>query len=131
MSVVDYWFLLGGPPRSTRTNTLFPDARLFGSGIRGIAARMRPPDVRPADRPGGIAAAPARRLCPRAAVRSHHSDAGGCYPAGTPAVDRRPDRKSTRLNSRTNAHIVCRLLLENKKHIHRLPSQQIHRPTDH
>src|SRR3546814_2849265 len=25
------------------------------------------------------------------------------------------DRKSTRLNSRTNAHLVCRLLLEKKK----------------
>src|SRR3546814_10106808 len=27
------------------------------------------------------------------------------------------DRKSTRLNSSTNAHLVCRLLLEKKKHI--------------
>src|SRR3546814_9489754 len=27
----------------------------------------------------------------------------------------RPDRKSTRLNSSTNAHLVCRLLLEKKK----------------
>src|SRR3546814_8839039 len=26
-----------------------------------------------------------------------------------------PDRKSTRLNPVTNAHLVCRLLLENKK----------------
>src|SRR3546814_3390732 len=28
----------------------------------------------------------------------------------------REDRKSTRLNSITNAHLVCRLLLEKKKH---------------
>src|SRR3546814_10502309 len=27
----------------------------------------------------------------------------------------RPDRKSTRLNSVTNAHLVCRLLIEKKK----------------
>src|SRR3546814_3761686 len=35
-------------------------------------------------------------------------------------VDMRPcriDRKSTRLNPVTNAHLVCRLLLEKKKHI--------------
>src|SRR3546814_4179041 len=29
------------------------------------------------------------------------------------------DRKSTRLNSVTNAHLVCRLLLEKKKHTHK------------
>src|SRR3546814_8617388 len=29
--------------------------------------------------------------------------------------ERRQDRKSTRLNSSTNAHLVCRLLLEKKK----------------
>src|SRR3546814_1019749 len=28
------------------------------------------------------------------------------------------DRKSTRLNSSTNAHLVCRLLLEKKNNIH-------------
>src|SRR3546814_4208282 len=28
------------------------------------------------------------------------------------------DRKSTRLNSSTNAHLVCRLLLEKKKHLY-------------
>src|SRR3546814_9006606 len=30
----------------------------------------------------------------------------------------RTDRKSTRLNSVTNSHLVCRLLLEKKKHTH-------------
>src|SRR3546814_3829315 len=32
-----------------------------------------------------------------------------------PGFDERRDRKSTRLNSSTNAHLVCRLLLEKKK----------------
>src|SRR3546814_8615036 len=36
------------------------------------------------------------------------------------------DRKSTRLNSVTNAHLVCRLLLEKKKH---KPHQRINRKT--
>src|SRR3546814_3755096 len=36
-------------------------------------------------------------------------------PAPGEAVDAE-DRKSTRLNSITNAHLVCRLLLEKKKH---------------
>src|SRR3712207_8547426 len=31
-------------------------------------------------------------------------------------LDTTPDRKSTRLNSRSRQYLVCRLLLENKKH---------------
>src|SRR3546814_6479356 len=34
---------------------------------------------------------------------------------GGEAITSTPDRKSTRLNSSTNAHLVCRLLLEKKK----------------
>src|SRR3546814_8271529 len=81
------------PPRSTRTDTLFPSATLFR------AARDRRPFARP------------RRYCRRTLFR----------PAG--ARDRRrgmvrhgrPDRKSTRRTPVTNAHLVCRLLLEKKK----------------
>src|SRR3546814_2097696 len=36
-------------------------------------------------------------------------------PAGSVNPDPNGDRKSTRLNSITNAHLVCRLLLEKKK----------------
>src|SRR3546814_2745887 len=36
------------------------------------------------------------------------------------------DRKSTRLNSSTNAHLVCRLLLAKKKH-----QEQKHEATNH
>src|SRR3546814_5175066 len=108
------------PPRSTRTDTLFPYTTLFRS----------PDDLHPGDagRPlacgdllGGVGSGavalcrrlhaadrPAARLCP-------------LWPgprAGASCADRqcrRPDRKSTRLTPVTNAHLVCRLLLEKKK----------------
>src|SRR3546814_2987208 len=38
----------------------------------------------------------------------------GHAPEGAVVIDEQ-DRKSTRLNSSTNAHLVCRLLLEKKK----------------
>src|SRR3546814_3121994 len=39
-----------------------------------------------------------------------------CYAALSLRSDNLVDRKSTRLNSVTNAHLVCRLLLEKKKY---------------
>src|SRR3546814_8896860 len=64
------------------------------------------------DRPGG--GGHCRRPAP-----GLRQDRGGRYRsagAGGGAYRRgRPDRKSTRLNSITNAHLVCRLLLEKKK----------------
>src|SRR3546814_1813840 len=74
------------PPRSTRTDTLFPYTTLFRSR-RSARATSGP------------------RLRPR------HSG----LPAPTGCAASRPDRKSTRLNPVTNAHLVCRLLLEKKK----------------
>src|SRR3546814_8797044 len=38
------------------------------------------------------------------------------FPSGPDYVAAFLDRKSTRLNPVTNAHLVCRLLLEKKKH---------------
>src|SRR3546814_4444243 len=38
-----------------------------------------------------------------------------CSPITPKTYRNRSDRKSTRLNSVTNAHLVCRLLLEKKK----------------
>src|SRR3546814_13773254 len=66
------------PPRSTRTDTLFPYTTLFRSGPH--SARSTP----------------------------------GCCSRGWKRW-RSGDRKSTRLNPVTNAHLVCRLLLEKKK----------------
>src|SRR3546814_9761582 len=45
--------------------------------------------------------------------RKHSKASDGTWGGG---IDLALDRKSTRLNSVTNAHLVCRLLLEKKKH---------------
>src|SRR3546814_9047576 len=42
----------------------------------------------------------------------------GLWGGRLPAVEGIEDRKSTRLNSVTNAHLVCRLLLEKKNNNH-------------
>src|SRR3546814_3956798 len=104
------------PPRSIRTCTLFPYPTLFrsraarcdlgdGIGTHGHGAG-----------PGGgllalrlrvlLAAGPGMGTC--RCRRRRDAD-----PDGRP----RRDRKSTRLNPVTNAHIVCRLQLEKKKTI--------------
>src|SRR3546814_10063840 len=72
------------PPRSTRTDTLFPYTTLFRSvALRGIGGGM---------------------FLPR-----------GFGIGGEPILDAGArDRKSTRLTPVTNAHLVCRLLLEKK-----------------
>src|SRR3546814_5464605 len=113
------------PPRSTRTDTLFPYTTLFRSADPVAADGVAVEADGPAD--GGPAAAgfaeggDANVLGGEAA--SVARVAGGalvCLVEGAGAGD----RKSTRLNPVTNAHLVCRLLLETKKmyditcHIH-------------
>src|SRR3546814_1681575 len=121
------------PPVATRADTLFPYTTLFrsrggaagnrerrrGAGARqaarGAGSRHHQPRHRPARFPdsgarrrgGGEGAA---RRPPRLHPRQRHPRAarGGGRGSG-------PDRKSTRLTPVTNAHIVCRLLLEKKK----------------
>src|SRR3546814_1567877 len=99
-------------PRSTRTDTLFPYTTLFRSALtvtqwmsirrvvnvcekRGTYEQASRDHDR--DRPAG-----ARRAGGAAAGRT----------ARTHGRRRRRDRKSTRLTPVTNAHLVCRLLLE-------------------
>src|SRR3546814_1192428 len=90
------------PPRSTRTDTLFPYTTLFRS--RRSAAFL----VFLARTAGaGIVAAD---LDDGAGPRAH-----GAVDIVPAAIF--PDRKSTRLNSSPNAHLVCRLLLEKKKNL--------------
>src|SRR3546814_1628709 len=107
------------PPRSTRTDTLFPYATLFRSTLlplrtkvcRGISGSS----------PGQLAAV-GRGLRDRRHERLHPERQRVAvvdrevrrHLAGRAGIGAR-DRKSTRLNSSTNAHLVCRLLLE-KKH---------------
>src|SRR3546814_2638759 len=77
------------PPRSTRTDTLLPYTALFRSRamLRHRGAQFVESGA--VNQQAGVA------------VVQHVA----------PAVD----RKSTRLNPVTNAHLVCRLLLEKKK----------------
>src|SRR3546814_2398612 len=87
------------PPRSTRTDTLFPYTTLF-----------RPP---PGARRG--AAYPEHRRQSSGRADGHDRDAR----SGARRARGQGDRKSTRLTPVTNAHLVCRLLLEKKK-IHKI-----------
>src|SRR3546814_8884032 len=87
------------PPRSTRTDTLFPYTTLFRSSTCPCPL-MAPLTCRRALR----ARNPLwKLLMPDEAI--------------TLTIDGQ-DRKSTRLNPVTNAHLVCRLLLEKKKTKH-------------
>src|SRR3546814_6320438 len=100
------------PPRSKRTDTLFPYTTLFRSDAHHVLVREQANKVQEDRRAGG------RKKLDSAAkkLRSLYTDAEvggvGMYPAVLEAFT---DRKSTRLNPVTNAHLVCRLLLEKKK----------------
>src|SRR3546814_12020404 len=120
--VVFFFLMIRRPPRSTRTDTLFPYTTLFrsvepagdasGSGSRRPVGPSAPHHRRRRRRRGSRHAGrqqAARRPEGRGGEgsglrRSPQGHAGG------------QDRKSTRLNSITNAHLVCRLLLEKKKY---------------
>src|SRR3546814_10335318 len=85
------------PPRSTRTDTLFPYTTLFRSRrVTNAAASWRGRFWMPDNTSSGGRRAGAVD----GSARPDHVTAG--------------DRKSTRLNPVTNAHLVCRLLLEKK-----------------
>src|SRR3546814_4574886 len=90
-----FFLIIRRPPISTRTDTLFPYTTLFRSArrIRGVIADET--------LPGGV------------------DDAGHILASALrPHRGRRlkGERKSTRLTPITNAHLVCRLLLEKKKY---------------
>src|SRR3546814_7977707 len=93
------------PPRSNRTDTLVPYTTLF----RSIGS------------PFGLDSTVTSGI-----VSAINRDTGDYLPfiqtdvavnpgnSGGPLINLAGDRKSTRLNSVTNAHLVCRLLLEKK-----------------
>src|SRR3546814_9518392 len=82
------------PPRSTRTDTLFPYTTLFRSPLRQHRRGI-----------GGVGAGQAGDAGAARADRERGDAVGG---GGE-------DRRSTRRTPVTNAHLVCRLLLEKKK----------------
>src|SRR3546814_7207013 len=88
-------------PRSTRTDTLFPYTTLFRSGQQ--LCRF--------DFVEGEFGIGVDRV-------AHFKERGRHGVNRVTDIAFQRDRKSTRLNSVTNAHLVCRLLLEKKKTIH-------------
>src|SRR3546814_3056971 len=122
------------PPRSTRTDTLFPYTTLFRSGPRDTpAGRLYVPELLALHRADGTAESrAARTTVPRAGARDRRSrrgDGGGLRPgrhrrraaehaAARPAPAAVPGGEIGRApvcTPVTNAHLVCRLLLEKKK----------------
>src|SRR3546814_9813845 len=100
------------PPGSTRTDILFPYTTLFRSPLV-----FRSPNGR-----GRSPRAPRKSRSTAARARSGFTRSGSrptAEPSSSPRrrgrTSRAADRKSTRLTPVTNAHLVCRLLLEKKK----------------
>src|SRR3546814_6178525 len=99
------------PPRSTRTDTLFPYTTLFRSSWLRRLSNQENEDSQGDSREQ-------RQVRLDGQGRHHCRRNAGHGPEYCRDVRRercQEDRKSTRLNSITNAHLVCRLLLEKKK----------------
>src|SRR3546814_15038874 len=96
-----FFLMIRRPPRSTRTDTLFPYTTLFRSGgepLRALETAPEPADGRrPAAEPGIPSFRPGRmRITARGRVPPHgHIGEERHRKAATEGVD----RKSTRLNS--------------------------------
>src|SRR3546814_7562763 len=106
------------PPRSTRTDTLFPYTTL----VRSRSRHRRAADRRGRRQPAPLARAVDDRHYPLSAPARLYRAGSRPRPRAWPDREvggqgtgaRTRDRKSTRLNPVTNAHLVCRLLLEKK-----------------
>src|SRR3546814_7728878 len=94
------------PARSTRTDTLFPYTTLFRSLAAPAPANALPLQSQPA--PDDVALHFGGAGVDRASKRVAHDTLDFRLHHVTVAAQ---DRKSTRLNSSPNAHLVCRLLL--------------------
>src|SRR3546814_8320975 len=103
------------PPRSTRTDTLFPYTTLFRSQGGGSGKCRYQPDLVHAYRTGPRRVGIQPCLGPHRRSGASRPSRASPYVCACGAAGPCIDRKSTRLNSGTNAHTVCRLLLEKKK----------------
>src|SRR3546814_2074870 len=103
-----FFLMIRRPPRSTRTDTLFPYTTLFRSPVHQQFAQ-----------PARLMVVPGRCLVFRNMGALEEQFPGALRHIGL-------DRKSTRLNSVTNAHLVCRLLLEKKNKYYISHHLQIH-----
>src|SRR3546814_1968951 len=105
-----FFLTIRPPPRSTRTDTLFPYTTLFRSQRYNIEHCSRDHADEQANKDGLVF----EKVNAHESYGSRHQQ---CAKIRRQNVQYRPprDRKSTRLNSSTNAQLVCRLLLEKKK----------------
>src|SRR3546814_12653088 len=104
-----FFLMIRRPPRSTRTDTLFPYTTLFRS--------RRTPPAQPFGKPQArawIAADGATAGGYRDGARSRPS-APGRKPYSRDIPDRHKIGRAHVRTPVTNAHLVCRLLLEKKK----------------
>src|SRR3546814_2449903 len=110
------------PPRSTRTDTLFPYTTLFRSDKRrlmAVACALASFAVHAELAGPAVDSCPTGRLAASAVpIEMTPSRNATTYYVRTDGGNARQDRKSTRLNSSTNAQLVCRLLLDKKKKTH-------------
>src|SRR3546814_10832535 len=106
------------PPRSTRTDTLFPYTTLFrshdpnGPQVSGYIIQVQTTNPFVTQCPGGYVRLV---ICGQVAIYFCQRIPGILFQVKKILKLEGIDRKSTRLNSSTNAHLVCRLLLEKKK----------------
>src|SRR3546814_6174202 len=99
------------PPRSTRTDTLFPDTTLFRSLLLLLCLLAGCGEER--------LFAGQYAITPGGEAQFRISGDGNFYVLEKRHGDSWGDRKSTRLNPVTNAHLVCRLLLEKKNTLYK------------
>src|SRR3546814_7859177 len=112
-----FFLIIRRPPRSTRTDTLFPYTTLFRSDVKVVRNDT------------SVSGCSIMGLMMLAAGPGSTIEIAA---AAIEALSRlvAEDRKSTRLNPVTNAHLVCRLLLEKKKNKNIL-SKHIETPPTH
>src|SRR3546814_8736029 len=118
-----FFVMIRRPPRATRTDTLFPYTTLFRSGAEIAVAGVVRHDEKDVGRLLGLSRS--GRGGRQEACRSDRSAEAAAQRVPRMMVDQ--DRKSTRLNSITNAHLVCRLMLETKKQ--KITHRSIRHPT--
>src|SRR3546814_6829880 len=119
------------PPRSTRTVTLFPYTTLFRSLVRTdsmsvLSALFVVALVVAVTYFVVYVERGQRRITVNYAKRQVGNKIYGGQSSHLPL-----DRKSTRLNSVTNAHLVCRLLLEKKKKNTRINIEKLIKESSH
>src|SRR3546814_12091292 len=89
--ILFFFLMIRRPPRSTRTDTLFPYTTLFRSSSR----RRAPSPATPLTRRASADV----EACSPAPRRRKGSTGGGDHRPWQPRLPLHPDRKSTRLNS--------------------------------